>query len=187
MILLSFPVVNVSGCVVLFPAFQCDDMKSAWLVLLVQTVRQSRRRDDGFTLIELLVVVIIMAILSAIALPSLLAQTNRARESEAKTYVNAINRAQQIYYLQHHAFGQLNDLELGVSHSKNYVYLSVPTGAGVSSVAQTSATPVSTARGYAGKVWIQLDRESNTTSRAIVCAGPPGTVPEISGTDCPDV
>jgi type IV pilus assembly protein PilA len=60
----------------------------------------ARKQESGFTLIELLVVIIIIGILAAIALPSFLNQANKAKQSEAKTYLGSINRAQQGFYLE---------------------------------------------------------------------------------------
>lgn len=42
------------------------------------------QKEQGFTLIELLVVIIIIGLLAAIALPSFLSQTDKARFAEAK-------------------------------------------------------------------------------------------------------
>lgn len=74
-----------------------------------------KKTEGGFTLIELLVVIIIIGILSAIALPSFLNQANRARESEASTYVGTINRAQQAYRLESPLFSAtFENLEAGI-------------------------------------------------------------------------
>jgi type IV pilus assembly protein PilA len=53
--------------------------------------------DDGFTLIELLVVILIIAILSAIAIPAFLSQRSKADDSAAKTQVGTMQTAMETY------------------------------------------------------------------------------------------
>ncbi|NEQ59922.1 MAG: prepilin-type N-terminal cleavage/methylation domain-containing protein [Moorea sp. SIO4A1] len=101
-------------------------MKTDLKVKLLQHLTQ-KKQDEGFTLIELLVVIIIIGILSAIALPSFLNQANKAKQSEAKTYVGSMNRAQQAYYLENDQFvtveTDFGELGLGVAtQTKNYIY-----------------------------------------------------------------
>ncbi|AOY84782.1 type IV pilin-like G/H family protein [Moorena producens JHB] len=100
-------------------------MKTELKVKLLQHLSQ-KKQDEGFTLIELLVVIIIIGILSAIALPSFLNQANKAKQSEAKTYVGSMNRSQQAYYLENNAFAnndQFGELGLGISTiTDNYLY-----------------------------------------------------------------
>ena len=54
---------------------------------LIQRLKQQPKSRNAFTLVELLVVVAIVGILSAIALPNFLAQTDKAKATEAKTHL----------------------------------------------------------------------------------------------------
>ncbi|WP_204154496.1 type IV pilin-like G/H family protein [Leptolyngbya sp. CCY15150] len=147
--------------------------------LLLQVLRR-RSGQSGFTLIELLVVIIIIGILAAIALPSFLNQANKARQSEAQTYIGAMNRAQQAFYLENREFADqagFADLELGISNTENYTY--TINGGGAGSVQATNeATPSGPdLKGYAGTIWLGTGGDGNATTLAKLCEGDPGAVP----------
>ncbi len=99
-------------------------MKSEFKTKLIQHILNKKNGEKGFTLIELLVVIIIIGILAAIALPSFLNQASKARQSEAKTYVGSMNRAQQSYYLEKQQFApNLTSLAVGIAQTtENYGY-----------------------------------------------------------------
>ncbi|AFY70321.1 general secretion pathway protein H [Thalassoporum mexicanum PCC 7367] len=105
-------------------------MKSEFKAKLLNHLLNRKNAEKGFTLIELLVVIIIIGILAAIALPSFLNQANKARQSEAKTYVGSMNRAQQAYFLEKQQFACNDDfgsLGLGIpSGTDNYGYFINP-------------------------------------------------------------
>ena len=78
-------------------------------------------KPQGFTLIELLVVIIIIGVLSEIALPHRIEIVGRSRESEAKTFMGAINRAQQAYFNEKADFVRSADqLEVPLGNDKYY-------------------------------------------------------------------
>jgi type IV pilus assembly protein PilA len=85
--------------------------------------------QQGFTLVELLVVIVIIGILAAVALPSFLNQTAKAKQSEAKQYIAAINRAQTYLRTDNSSFATtFEELALGIvkgnatSSTTNYNY-----------------------------------------------------------------
>ncbi len=128
-------------------------MKTELKLKFLQHLTQ-KKKDAGFTLIELLVVIIIIGILSAIALPSFLNQAAKARQSEAKTNVGAMNRAQQTYYLENQAFtNSIATLGVGIKDTQNYSYVANTVTALADNVANKATANNSDLKGYVGGVF----------------------------------
>ncbi|MTJ10601.1 type IV pilin-like G/H family protein [Anabaena sp. UHCC 0204] len=156
-------------------------MKTELKAKFIQHILGKKKDNEGFTLIELLVVIIIIGILSAIALPSFLNQAAKAKQSEAKTYVGSVNRAQQGYRIEQPTFAtDLTALQIGIpTQTPNYVY-GIPTGTDLTSTTFT-ATPVDPAslKGLAGGVMI-LTSGQTTALGCIEKAVTPGTATPAS-------
>jgi len=100
--------------------------------------------------------------LSAIALPSYLNVAAKARQAEAKSYIGAINSAQNAYRIEHPEFAtSISELQIGIPAStQNYSYSIPSTGAAQATVVAIPKDPT-TLRSYTGKVAI-VNGQSST-------------------------
>jgi prepilin-type N-terminal cleavage/methylation domain-containing protein len=154
-------------------------MKTELKAKFLQHMLQKKKDDQGFTLIELLVVIIIIGILAAIALPSFLNQANKARESEAKSYVGSMNRGQQAYYLEREEFvDQANfaNLGLGISTATNNYSYKIDGGGPGKLVATNQGLPAkgatATVRTYVGGVSTgEVKGTGEATTLSVLCQG----------------
>lgn len=154
--------------------FKKKVMKTELKAKFLQHILNKKQNDEGFTLIELLVVIIIIGILSAIALPSFLNQANKAKQSEAKTYVGSANRSQQAYFAENGAFAsqtEFSKLGLGVNtQTQNYKYEVDGGGSGSTSVTTQAKPQASAIKAYIGGVSLStIAGTSEATSLAILC------------------
>ncbi len=171
-------------------------MKTELKAKFLQHLISNKQDNEGFTLIELLVVIIIIGILAAIALPSFLNQANKARQSEAQTYVGSINRGQQAHFLEKNAFAtDLVSVELGIpAATDNYTYETGNdiTSSGTNATVTTEGTPTGTLKGYAGRVFVGNVATTGTeySTLAVLCEGTAGAVPAVAAvtiqSDCPN-
>ena len=176
-------------------------MNNVFTAKLLQNLR-SKKGDKGFTLIELLVVVIIVGVLAAVALPNLLGQVGKARETEAKNAIGTINRSQQTFHFDAKTFApkttEANFQNIKnpfgvslVSAVYNYEVAAPPTvakGATVVKSGLATATPVDATddgvRGFAG----QTDYAPGSGTYGMgVCQGTSiGTTPTVVTIDIAD-
>lgn len=158
------------------------ELKAKFLQHLIQ-----KKQEKGFTLIELLVVIIIIGILAAIAIPSFLNQTAKAKQSEAKIYVGSVNRAQQTYRMENASFAANADtLSIGLPGSTvNYSYNFSGANASTTSITAT-ARDAGALKSYSGGVTVL----TYGVTAAVACqttgvsANPPGLDLNPNGATC---
>jgi prepilin-type N-terminal cleavage/methylation domain-containing protein len=145
-------------------------MKSDFKTKLIQHMLNKKNGEKGFTLIELLVVIIIIGILAAIALPSFLNQTAKAKQTEAKTYVATINKTQQAYFTEKSTFApSLTFLSLGTpAATENYSYATLLSNTTNTITGASTLKP--NLKAYTGRVVTGvISAISEVYSNSIVC------------------
>jgi len=158
-------------------------MKSEFQAKFLQYLISRKKGEQGFTLIELLVVIIIIGILAAIALPSFLNQAAKAKQSEAKSYVGSVNRAQQSYRIEKSAFAtDITTLEIGIpSTTKDFTYTVDPKSNAATTIFGAVPTDSTTLRAYAGGVMV-LSTTGQSSAVACQTTGVSGTIPTLDFT-----
>jgi type IV pilus assembly protein PilA len=135
----------------------------------------NRKQDDkGFTLVELLVVIIIIGILAAVALPNFLNQSAKAKQSEAKQNVGAINRIQGALRVENTSFATTFDaVAIGTLASSsstvatsNYTYALTGTTDIATVVAQSRDTSL---KSYTGGNLRYTNTQSQSVATSAIC------------------
>jgi type IV pilus assembly protein PilA len=162
-------------------------MKPEVTLKYLQYLRNKKDGEEGFTLIELLVVVIIIGVLAAVALPNLLGQVGKARETEIKNAAGSVNRAQQAYHFEKQTFGVTVSL-LGVILPSEYVSNATALVSGVTDSFATVNPENSNAvndgtRSYAGRINYAAGNYSQIICQSADIAT--GIAALASATDCP--
>jgi type IV pilus assembly protein PilA len=172
-------------------------MKSDLKAKLLQHL-SNKKKDEGFTLIELIVVVVIIGILSAVALPSLLNQSSRAKESEARQNIEQINKGQANIRTAGRSYTGVFDAlamgnlkgSAGTSSTENYDYVIATTTV---DQASASATSKDTAlRSFGGGNTYFINTASQPVGVSVFCeSNAPTTVapgaPTYAVTSAPDM
>ncbi|NCJ07875.1 prepilin-type N-terminal cleavage/methylation domain-containing protein [Synechococcales cyanobacterium C] len=142
-------------------------MKTSFQAKYIQSLLNKKKNNEGFTLVELLVVVIIIGILAAIALPSFLNQTAKAKQAEARNTLSAVNSAQTAYRTEHSRFAaSMAALSLGLpEQTDNYVY-AVGAGANgsVNESITTAAAEDDALKGYISGIKRYTTAQTNPTT-----------------------
>ena len=122
----------------------------------------------GFTLIELLVVVLIIGILSSIALPQYTKAVEKARATEAMSWLSDYVTAQNVYHMAQGSFskdGDGADLDLGLPNSNILKNFNRTFGDGTASLARKDATQ----KQYTLKVTMAYDEATGTVKAKREC------------------
>ncbi|NES73942.1 MAG: hypothetical protein F6K24_56540, partial [Okeania sp. SIO2D1] len=142
--------------------------KQALHDMIAGTVVYQRQRSKAGGIIAGIVVGFIglIFVLSVIALPSFLNQAIKAKQSEARMYISAINKGQQAYYAENGEFSDnISDLGLGIQlETANYSYdiSRINSGPYVISTANAKDGQL---KSYSGIVYLKDSR-----TQAMICA-----------------
>lgn len=127
-----------------------------------------QNKIKGFTLLELLVAIVIIGILAAIALPNFMTAIAKAKQSEPKTTIGSVNRAQQGYRSEKSEFARnMGDLGVGLpTKTKNYFY---EIKGGINEATITAQSSDTALRGYSGGVVQHTNGNGESAIASVMC------------------
>ncbi|MBD2395649.1 prepilin-type N-terminal cleavage/methylation domain-containing protein [Cyanobacterium aponinum FACHB-4101] len=166
-------------------------MKPEVTLKYLSYIRNKKANNEGFTLIELLVVVIIIGVLAAVALPNLLNQVGKARETEIKNAVGTINRSQQAYHFEKQAFAS-DQSTMGVAVPTTYIddvdgAITANGAADANFLPKNAQADADGTRAYGGEIVFSQGEYSQimcqTVATATVASAPDATAGTCGGTD----
>lgn len=164
-------------------------MKSNFKTRFLADRVSQQPNEAGFTLIELLMVIIILGILSAIAMPPLLKQANKAKQVEAKIAIGSMNHTQQSYYLENSVFTEnLNELGIGLQQQTEYYEYKIKIATGGAVVTNNGLSLVQSLRSYVGVTYVDTSSVTNAITSVKLCESPSdgiGTEQNVASGGCP--
>jgi type IV pilus assembly protein PilA len=151
-------------------------MRTELKAKFIQHINARRNSEKGFTLVELLVVIVIIGILTAIALPTFLNETSKAKQTEGKQNVVSTNKAQIAYRGGGGDFATTWDI-LAISSvtgtgatgsTTNYTY-NLASNATADSATVTVTAKDGSIKGYAGAVTRKANASGQTVMPTVIC------------------
>ena len=143
---------------------------------MLSKLRRRAEEEQGFTLIELLVVILIIGILAAIAIPSFLNQTTKAKDASAKELARTAQTAAETYATDHQGSYQ----NMGVA-PLNAIEPTIPTANTNNNAYLSAAAPDAQNQGYTvtatatdGNTYSITRSDTGTVSHACTSAGGAG-------------
>lgn len=141
------------------------------LVVIAAYLR--KRRLDRQALLALATPPLAAVIITMLSIPYYAitspGQANKARESEAKTYIGSINRGQQAFRLENDSFAEtIDEIGIGIPTESDHYQYEITTSDN-DMVAATAKAKTGGIRSFIGAVFIVDDDEGYTTTKAIWC------------------
>ncbi len=157
----------------------------------MQALLNRKRGNDvkqGFALVELMVVIVIVGILSSVALPNFLGQSDKAKVTEAQSRISAALKAAGSEYYSSLTYDGMTAATLGLTSTTDFTYVCTPKAAvsikcvGTGREAAVNLSAAGTLTAATGEINYDLDTDSSSSGESNLIASPSA----IKDTPCND-